>query len=214
MTHHFAEIMFTPRVKELQTAYGSRGSYERLEAQADGSPERLTDKEAVFLAQRDSFYMATVSENGWPYVQHRGGPAGFLKVLDEHTLGFADFRGNKQFVSVGNLGHDGRVSIILVDYPNRRRLKVLGRARVADTTTEPDLIAKLQLGDYNARIERAVVITVEAVEWNCPQHITPRFTEAEITALVGPQVEQLKARIAALEAENVSLRGSMNSHPT
>jgi uncharacterized protein len=205
MTAHFAELMFTPAVKALQTTHGSRGSYERLEAQGDGTCDRLTDKEAAFLQQRDSFYMASVAENGWPYVQHRGGPAGFLRVLDEGTLGFADFRGNRQYVSVGNLGHDDRVSLILVDYPHRRRLKILGRARVTDASADPALIAKLQSPDYNGHIERAMVISVEAFDWNCPQHITPRFTEAEAKTLIDPTVETLMARIAELEAENALL---------
>ncbi|MGD9509394.1 MAG: pyridoxamine 5'-phosphate oxidase family protein [Geminicoccaceae bacterium] len=196
MGHRFADIAFTDRVKALQKVQGSRTAYSRLEG-GEVHHNRLGVAEAAFLAERDSFYMATVSETGWPYVQHRGGPPGFIKVLDERTLGFADFRGNQQFVSVGNLVGDDRVALILVDYPRRRRLKILGHARVVTVHDDPDLVRRFELDTYPAKIERALVITVDAFDWNCPQHITPRFTEAEIAAAVAP----LRARIAELEAE-------------
>ena len=140
--------------------------------------------------------MATISETGWPYVQHRGGPKGFVKVLDERTIGFADFRGNRQYVSVGNLQGDDRVALILVDYPNRRRLKLLGRARAITAEDDPVTLGRLEVPGYRAKVERGLVIAVEAFDWNCPQHITPRFTEEEVAAAVAP----LHARIAELEA--------------
>lgn len=199
MGRAFAEIAFTPSVKAAQTQYGSRRLNERLEATPDRQDE-LTPDEREFIESRDSFYQATVSETGWPYVQFRGGPIGFLKVLDSRTLGFADFRGNVQYLSVGNLNADPRISLILMDYPHRRRLKILGKARVAHATTEPDLLERLQVRDYKARVERAIVISVEAFDWNCPQHITPRFTEAEVEAAMAPvlrELEELRAKVKA-----------------
>jgi ferredoxin-NADP reductase/predicted pyridoxine 5'-phosphate oxidase superfamily flavin-nucleotide-binding protein len=197
MSLRFAELMFTPTVKAVQTRQGSRGAYERFEEPDAPALDRLTEGERAFIAARDSFYMATVSETGWPYVQHRGGPAGFLKVLDDRTIGFADYSGNRQYVSVGNLIHDDRVSLFLVDYPNRRRLKILGRARIVDLRAEPETIAQLRDADYDARIERGMVIRIEGYDWNCPQHITPRFTEAEIAEANAP----LLARLLAAEAQ-------------
>ena len=155
---------------------------------------RLGDRETAFIAARDSFYMATTGETGWPYVQHRGGPPGFLSVLDGQTLAFPDFRGNRQFISAGNLLHDDRVSVFLMDYANRARLKLFGRASVSDA---PAVLEKLALPDYRARIERAFVIRLEAFDWNCSQHITPRYTDAEVETLVAP----LQARIGELEAQ-------------
>ena len=195
MGHRFAELAFTPAVKAAQVRDGSRDAYWKLEG---GEPhhDRLGPAEAAFLAARDSFYLASVGETGWPYVQHRGGPPGFLKVLDERTIGFADFRGNRQHVSVGNLGGDDRVSLILVDYPNRRRLKILGRARVVEPDREPETVARLEVPGYRAKVERGILVAVEAFDWNCPQHINPRYTAAEVAEAVAP----LRARIAELEA--------------
>lgn len=201
MGHRFAELAFTPAVKAAQERLGSRAAYRRLEEGEGPHHDRLGPAEAAFLAARDSFYLATVSETGWPYVQHRGGPPGFLKVLDERTLGFADFRGNRQYVSLGNLARDDRVALILVDYPNRRRLKLLGRAR---PTEEPVVLARLEPPGYPARVERGFLVAVEAFDWNCPQHITPRFTAAEIAAAVAP----LRARIAELEAALAATSGA------
>ena len=192
MGHRFAELAFTDRVRTLQEQEGSRASYARFEG-GEAHHHRLGPAEAAFLAARDSFYLATVSETGWPYVQHRGGPPGFLKVLDERTIGFADFRGNRQYVSLGNLGGDDRVSLILVDYPHRRRLKILGHARAVE---DPATVARLAVEGYPAKVERGLLIEVAAFDWNCPQHLTPRFTEAEIAAAAPP----LHARIAELEA--------------
>ncbi len=201
MGHRFAEIAFTSSVKAVQEAQGSRANYLPFE-EGDAHHDRIGPAEAGFIVARDSLYMASVSETGWPYVQHRGGPPGFLRVLDERTIGFADFRGNRQYVSVGNLARNDRVSIILMDYAHRRRLKILGRARLVGPADDPALLARLELPDYRARVERGILVAVEAFDWNCPQHITPRFTAAELTETVMP----LKARIAELEAELAALR--------
>ncbi|SMC24124.1 hypothetical protein SAMN02745857_01756 [Andreprevotia lacus DSM 23236] len=195
MPRAFAAITFTDSVKAAQTRYHSRESNLGFEL-AEDSRSALTGREAEFIAERDSFYMATVNEDGWPYVQHRGGPAGFLKVLDAHTLGFADFRGNMQYLSVGNLQANDRVSLILMDYPNRRRLKIWGRVQIVHEIDAPALIAALESPAYRARIERAMVIRVEAWDWNCPQHITPRYTDADIEQLLAP----LQAELAASKA--------------
>ncbi len=149
--------------------------------------------------------MATVSETGWPYIQHRGGPPGFLRVLDEQTLGFADLRGNRQYISVGNLGADDRVALILMDYPQRRRMKIYAHAEIRDLKDDPELAGKLSLGDYKARVERAMVLKLEAFDWNCPQHITPRFTEAELSQALDP----VRRRLEGLEAENARLRAQL-----
>lgn len=197
MARAFADIAFTDSVKQAQNRYGSRKSYAGFESDG-GHRDRLSENEIAFLAERDSFYLGSVGENGWPYVQHRGGPKGFLKVLDEMTIGFADFRGNRQYISVGNLNADGRVSLFLMDYPNRQRLKLWARARVVHPDEDPELVARLALPGYQARIERGIIMAVEAVDWNCPQHITPRFTEAEIERLVAPLIEKNRALQAQL----------------
>jgi hypothetical protein len=201
MPRAVADIAFTPSVKSAQALYGSRDAYQRFEQDEDKGKE-LTQREMAFIAQRDSFYQATVSETGWPYVQHRGGPPGFLKVLDAQTIGYADFRGNLQYLSVGNLATDNRISLILMDYANRRRLKIWGRARIVHETESPDLVAKLEVLTYRARVERGVVIDVEAYDWNCPQHITPRYTQAEVEQLLAPLVEEnlaLKKQLAEMK---------------
>jgi hypothetical protein len=195
MGHRFAELVFTPRVKALQEELGSRRGYARMES-GEASHAALGPREAAYIAERDSFYMASVSETGWPYVQHRGGPAGFVRVLDEKTLGFADFKGNRQYVSVGNLSGDDRVSLFFMDYPNRTRLKLLGRAQRIELG-QSELLSKLALPGYPAQVERGFLIHVEAFDWNCPQHITPRFTAAEVEAATAP----LRERIAELEAQ-------------
>ena len=202
MTVAFTKIAFTPSVKAAQSLHGSRAAYARLEWSEDAGHE-LTPQEVEYIQERDGFYQATVSETGWPYVQFRGGPAGFLKVLDTKTLGYADFRGNRQYLSVGNINADGRMALILMDYANRRRLKIWGRAKVVHANEDPDLIASLELPAYRARVERAVVIAVEACDWNCPQHITPRFSEAEIAEWAAA----MQQRLAGLEEENARLMG-------
>ncbi|WP_284179873.1 pyridoxamine 5'-phosphate oxidase family protein [Rhabdaerophilum sp. SD176] len=196
MSHKFADIAFTPTVKKIQEDLGSRMAYARMEGVPEAMNHALTSAEAGFIAARDSLYMATVSETGWPYIQHRGGPAGFVRVLDEHTIGFADFRGNRQYVSVGNLMTDARVSLFFMDYPNKTRLKLFGRARIVGLDDQATL-SRLELPDYRARVERGFLITVEGFDWNCPQHITERFTLDEIRAMTAP----LTTRIAELEAE-------------
>jgi ferredoxin-NADP reductase/predicted pyridoxine 5'-phosphate oxidase superfamily flavin-nucleotide-binding protein len=175
----FAQIAFTPNVLAAQAQMGSAGAYRDATL---GPTERaeLGPHEAAFITARDSFYQATVGQNGWPYMQHRGGPMGFLKVLDARTIGYADFAGNGQYISVGNLGGDGRICLFLMDYAGQRRLKIWGRARLIDESLEPNLVAQLESPDFRARVERAIVITIEAFDWNCPKYITPRYTQAEL----------------------------------
>ncbi len=191
MTKAFAEITYTPSVKAAQQRYGSPPRHRALEPGAARQDE-LGESEREFIGARDSFYQGTVSENGWPYVQFRGGPMGFLKVLDSRRVGFADFRGNVQYVSVGNLDADDRVALILMDYADRQRLKILGRANVTDRGDDPELVASLADADYEARVERAILISVEAYDWNCPQHITPRFTRLEVRAAMEPLLSELE----------------------
>jgi len=198
----FQNLTFTPAVKAVQERLGSRPAYARLEARAGAGPDRIGPDEAAFLEDRDSFYMASVGEGGWPYVQHRGGPNGFVRVLDPSRIGFADFRGNRQYISVGNLERDDRVALIFVDYPNRARLKLLARARAVSAADDPELVARLTIPGYDATVERALVLTVEGVDWNCPQHIVPRYTVDEIRAALDP----LRTRIDELERENAALR--------
>ncbi|MBM7422130.1 pyridoxamine 5'-phosphate oxidase family protein [Spongiibacter marinus] len=188
MGHRYAKLMFSPAAKALQSQGRSRDTYARME-QGEDYNYLLSDKEAQFIRQRDSLYMASVSESGWPYVQHRGGPPGFIKVLDAATLGFADYRGNRQYISAGNVQSNNRVSLFLMDYPNRRRLKVAGRLEFID----PD-DARLQAlldPNYRARIERGVLIHIAAFDWNCPQHITPRYTDADIDRMVEQRLREL-----------------------
>jgi predicted pyridoxine 5'-phosphate oxidase superfamily flavin-nucleotide-binding protein len=206
MGRRFAELAFTPLVKEQQQTHGSRRQYERVE-QSGYAGDRLGPDEQEYIRGRDSFYMATVSETGWPYIQHRGGPPGFLRVLDERTLGFADLRGNKQYVSVGNLAHDDRVCLFFMDYPGQRRLKILARAKFLEGAEVPQQIEALVLPEEKAPAERAMLFHVEAFDWNCPQHITPRYTEEELTEIIEP----LRRRMFALEEENRRLRDSVAS---
>ena len=199
----YDDIMFTQRIKALQVADGSADTYVR----SYGPRTRaLNADDIAFIASRTSFYLGTVSETGWPYVQHRGGPAGFLKVLDDHTLAFADYRGNRQHISEGNVAADDRVSLFLMDYPRKARMKLQGRARFVQAEDNPDLAEQLTV-EGQGRVERLVVITLEAFDWNCPQFITPRFDASEIAQLVAPEVDKLNARIAELEAENARLKG-------
>jgi hypothetical protein len=203
MGHRYADLAFTPAVRAIQETLGSRKAYARLD-QGPRRHDRLGPQEAGFIGARDSVYLATVSETGWPYIQHRGGPAGFVKVLDETTIGFADYRGNRQYISVGNLQTDDRVSLFFMDYPHQARLKLMGRARLVGIEAEPELIARLAMPDYPAKVERGFVIAVEAFDWNCSQHITPRFTPAEVTEAIAP----LQTRLGELEAELAALSAS------
>jgi predicted pyridoxine 5'-phosphate oxidase superfamily flavin-nucleotide-binding protein len=191
MPKAFATIGFTESVKAAQTQYGSRERNQYFELSSDPG-NQLGEFEAEFIQARDSFYQATISENGWPYVQHRGGPAGFLRVIDHETIGYADFSGNKQYLSVGNLRANPRISLILIDYPNRRRLKLWGTVRIVHESDEPEIIAQLEIPSYRGRIERGIVIHIEAVEWNCPQHITPRYSKAEVDNILKPLIEEIE----------------------
>jgi predicted pyridoxine 5'-phosphate oxidase superfamily flavin-nucleotide-binding protein len=200
MPPKFTELAFTPTVKAIQTQNGSRQAYARMEARGPNN-DTLTSTLVEFIGDRDGFYMGTVNANGWPYIQFRGGPAGFLKVLDEQTLGFADFGGNGQYLSVGNLADSDRVFLFLMDYAHRRRLKIWGRATVE--YDRPDLIEQLHVPGYPAEPQRAILIHVEAWDWNCPQHIPHKYSEQEVLSVVGP----LQARIAELEAQLAANNG-------
>ena len=204
LAYTFGSLVFTPVIKALQEQYGSRRQYAKREASgfAQGG---IGPSERRFLAERDSFYMASIGATGWPYVQHRGGPNGFLKVIDEHTVAFADSRGNKQFISTGNLMTDDRVALILVDYPRQARLKIVGHVRIGEGTEAKEWIERVRDPDYEAVVERVFVIQVEAFDWNCRQHITPRFTEEQIRGALAP-IEQ---RMRTLEQENERLQGEL-----
>jgi uncharacterized protein len=205
MAQNYVHTLFTDAARAMQEADGSRPSYARMEEGADGTPDAITEKEAEFIAARDSFYIASITDKGWPYVQHRGGPAGFLRVLPGNRLGFADYRGNRQHVSTTNLVAEPRVSLFLMDYPNRRRLKLLGLARIVTAEDDPALVTSLMPDGYKAVPERAYVIDVVGFDWNCPQHITPRFTREEIAAAVQPlttEINQLRAEVETLRARN------------
>lgn len=193
MGHKFAEIAFTPSIREIQAEMGSRSFYGEMDRGQDYN-HQLTAKEAMFITARDSFYMASVTETGWPYIQHRGGEEGFIKVLDEGRIGFADYSGNRQYISTGNFTHNNRVALFFMDYANRRRLKLLGRVQIVPLDDHHTL-AQLVDESSAVQVERGVVIDVEAFDWNCPQHITPRFTAEQVESLVAP-----------LKAENERLR--------
>ncbi len=184
MGQQFAKTMFGTEARALQQRYGSRAQYERL-AELGPSHDELGPDETGFIARRDSFYMASVTEDGWPYVQHRGGPAGFLRVLSGRRLAFADFAGNKQYISAGNFATNDRVALFLMDYPQQTRLKLIGHARVVELGADPALEEAVALPGYRARVERVIAIELTAFDWNCSQHITPRWSEAEIVAMQG-----------------------------
>lgn len=179
MKEYISDIAFTDKVKELQKKYGSRNTYAHME-QGTGWRDTVTKQLVDFLAERDSFYMATVNGEGQPYIQHRGGPKGFLKVIDDKTLGFADFRGNRQYISFGNLEENNKVCLFLMDYPGRKRIKLWGTAEVSENV---DMIRKLAVSDYQGVAERTFIIHVNAWDINCPQHILPRYTRQEIRDL-------------------------------
>jgi len=184
MAQNFSTFTFTDSVKEAQTRYESRDHYADLEQEPDRFT--MTAKEVSFIKARDSFYLSTVGENGWPYMQFRGGPKGFFKVLGPRTLGFADFRGNRQYISTGNVNAGKKAMLFLIDYPTRTRLKIWATAEIRDAADDPELAERLTVPDYRAKVERLVLFTVQAIDWNCPQHITPRYT-----------IEEIKAGIAA-----------------
>jgi predicted pyridoxine 5'-phosphate oxidase superfamily flavin-nucleotide-binding protein len=197
----FRSLVFTPLVKKLQEKYGSRRQYERME-NSGPAQDRLTPFETEFLAGRDSFYMASTGSSGWPYVQHRGGPKGFLKVIDDHTLAFADLRGNKQYITTGNLLTDDRIALIMVDYPRQGRLKILGHVEIFEGEKAEGWLDRVRMPEEKTGIERVFVIHVEAYDWNCPQHITPRYTVEEIRE----GMKDFERRVVALEQENKELR--------
>jgi predicted pyridoxine 5'-phosphate oxidase superfamily flavin-nucleotide-binding protein len=201
MTESFGSLVFTPAVKALQERYGSRRQYARLE-QLGEMKGGLGPDEEEYLSERDTFYMASLGESGWPYVQHRGGPKGFLKVIDDTTLAFADFRGNKQYISTGNLLTDNRVALIVVDYPRQLRLKLLGRVEILEGEKAKDWLPKVRDPEYKAVTERVYVIRIEAFDWNCQQHIIPRYTEEEIRDVLEPIEKQMQE----LQQANEDLR--------
>ena len=203
MAYGFLDIAVTPSVRAAQASMGADALWQDFKGHREFTA--FTANETAFIAERDSFYMATVSETGWPYVQHRGGQRGFLKVVDDKTLAFADYRGNRQYISLGNLGADDRASLILMDYPRRARLKIFAHVEVVALDADPALTALVVDPAAKAKPERIFLLHLAAFDWNCPQHITPRFTEAEIAEGVRP----LRERLAALEAENAQLRARL-----
>ena len=206
MPYGFLDIATTPSVKAAQVANGSAEYWSAF--QGNRSFDRFTAAESAFIGARDSFYIATVSENGWPYIQHRGGPPGFLRVLDDRTLAFADFRGNRQYITVGNVAAGSRASLILMDYPGRRRLKIYAHVEIKDLRENPELTEAIATPGYNAKAERATLFHLNAFDWNCPQHITPRLTEAELAEALRP----IALRLAELEAENKLLKEKFAAH--
>jgi predicted pyridoxine 5'-phosphate oxidase superfamily flavin-nucleotide-binding protein len=203
MAYGFLDIALTPGVEAAQAAMGVAGRWSHFKGRR--AFDRFTENEAAFIAARDSFYLATVSETGWPYVQHRGGPQGFLKLVDERTLAFADYRGNLQYISVGNLSGNDRACLFLMDYPARARLKIYVHVEVVAVDADATLTELVTVPGYKAKIERIFRLRLEAFDWNCSQHITPRFTEAEIAEGVRP----LRERLEALETENMALRARL-----
>lgn len=207
MSRSSSDIAFTPTVKALQEARGSRETYARMEARG-GFRGAITEDLAQFIAGVDTAYLATTNAEGQPYAQHRGGPKGFIRVLDAHTLGFADFSGNRQYVTTGNLAENDKAFLFLMDYAHRRRIKIWGRARVV--TDDDALVARLMPEGYAATPEQAILFTVSAWDINCPQHIPQKFDAADVAGAVA----HLEARIAALEAENAALRAAHAPPPS
>ena len=195
---NFADILFKGKVKEEQARQGTAARFEK--AYANRFRDGFGPDEKAFIESRDTFYMASVSEDGWPYVQHRGGPVGFLKVFSETEMGMADYEGNAQYISSGHLKADGRISMILMDYPRKARLKILGRAVMMDASEDPELAQKLAV-EGQGPVERLLKISLTAFDWNCPKYITERFTMNEVAAMVGPRIAELEARIKELEGE-------------
>lgn len=211
MGNRFFETAFTPAVKAEQERHNSLGGYERFAAKG-GLVElnsTLSPGEIEFIASRDSFYLGTVSETGWPHVQHRGGPIGFVRILDSRTLGWADFSGNRQYISIGNAAVNARVALFFMDYPNQQRLKVLGHMSVTEIRKRSDLAEALEVNGYEATVEHDVRVQVDAFDWNCSQHILPRFTAAQVEAGIIPlrrQIKELQAQIAKFSGDCLSSR--------
>jgi uncharacterized protein len=204
MSYGFLDIAVTPAVRAVQAKMGAAETWEGFKGSREF--DRFTADEAAFIAERDSFYMATVSETGWPYVQFRGGPPGFLKQVDDRTLAFADFRGNRQYISTGNVAVNDRACLFLMDYANRMRLKIYVHVEVLELDQEPKLTEMVTMPDYKAKLERIYRMRLVAFDWNCRQHITPRFTEQQVAAAVKP----LRDRLAELEKENTELRARLS----
>ena len=211
MGRRFQEVAFTPLVKKHQEEHGSRRQYDRMEQSSPQGKDTLGDAEQDFIQRRDSFYMASVSETGWPYIQHRGGAKGFVRVINPSLLGFADLRGNKQYISLGNFEHDNRVALFFMDYPYQARLKILGRVEVHEHDSEASkLIKSFRSTDKSDVIERVILIHVEGFDWNCPQHITPRYSMDELQDVLTP----IREKLAKLEAENAALRDKLSPSST
>jgi uncharacterized protein len=206
MTDNFTELAFTESVKAQQEKYGTRTAYARME-QGGKFRNQITWQEQRHIENRDGFYLSSVGENGWPYVQFRGGPKGFLKVIDDNTLAFADFRGNGQYISTGNFNDSKKTMLFLMDYPNKTRLKVWAETEVLDPMDYPELAEQLTPRDYKATVERIFVFKVHAFDWNCPQHITPRYTQEE----TGSSLAEMQSRLEALETENAKLRNQIST---
>jgi predicted pyridoxine 5'-phosphate oxidase superfamily flavin-nucleotide-binding protein len=203
MSYGFLDIAGTPSVRAVQAKMGADRFWNDFKGNREFN--RFTENEAAFISARDSFYIATVSETGWPYIQHRGGPPGFMKVADDRTLAFADYRGNRQYISTGNLAADDRACLFFMDYPHRARLKVYAHVDTLGLDDDPALTRLVTNVGYKAKHERIFRLRLEAFDWNCPQHITPRFTEREVTEAVKP----LRERLAQLETENAELRARL-----
>lgn len=204
---NYAQLAFTDAIKELQEDYGSRQAYERTEK--NNVVDGLSENEVLFISDRDSFYMASYGENGYPYIQHRGGPPGFVKVIDNHTIGFVDFTGNKQYISVGNIATQSHVALIMVSYPHQARLKLYADARIVQREEDKELFKRLDPVDYKHRPERMILFDIKAYDWNCPQHITPRFTIPEIEAALTSERDYIKS----LEEEVKLLKEQLKEKP-
>lgn len=199
MGHKFANILFSPTVKAVQKLHGSRESYARWENGSDYNHE-IDENVAAFLAERDSFYMASVNADGWPYLQHRGGSKGFMRVLSKNRIGFADYSGNRQYISTGNFQQNNRVALFFMDYPNQRRLKILGRVKLI-SAEDIEQLALLEDDNYQANVERGFIIHIEAFDWNCPQHITPRYDQENLMQMLA----QFEQQLSELEQQQTTL---------
>ena len=203
MSYGFLDVAITPSVRAAQAELGADRIWRNFKGQREF--DRFTENEVAFIAERDSFYMASVSETGWPYVQHRGGPPGFLKVVDDKTLAFADYRGNRQYITIGNLAANDRACLFLMDYPGRARLKIYAHVEKLALDADPALTELVTDLAYRAKLERILRVRLETFDWNCSQHITPRFSELQVTQAVHP----LRERLAQLESENAALRDQL-----
>jgi len=209
MTYPYGNILFTDAVKQLQNTAGSRDGYVKMmenPSRQQGGQEIGPDEKA-FIEARDGFYQASVSSSGWPYLQFRGGPAGFVHATGARTLAWADLRGNRQYISAGNIAQEERVALFMMDYPNRARLKMLGRAKIIDPADAPELLERLMVSKVRGHAERIIEIAVEAFDWNCPAHIPQRYTVAELDPHLGP----LRDHIARLENENMRLKAKLDT---